>query len=244
MRRFLAFAVIGMLTASCGSNDDMVVVADRDSGSELTVGSGDRFEVRLESNPSTGFSWQIEMATLEGVVELVSSVFEEPADSDLVGIPGTEVLVFEATARGSGVLRLEYLRPSDESPIADRVVEYIVRVDDAPWPPDDSDTKPPSTATASAPDPTGSVIEVSALLADEGPREAIVAGFVIWTDASARLCETIMESYPPQCGGTSIVIADPENLAVDLDDAEGVRWTANRVNVAATFDGIQLIIDA
>ena len=243
MRWILAFALACLLAASCGSDDDIVVVTDNNSGSEISIGTGERFEVRLESNPSTGFSWQLDLTTLQGVVELGSTSFEEPADSDVVGAPGTEVFVLEAVARGAGVLRFEYHRPSDDPPVPDRVVEYIVRVDDAPWPPNNTDTEPPTISSASAPDATGPVIEVPALFDGEGPREAIVAGFVIWDDTSARLCETIMESHPPQCGGMWVVIADPEHLAVGFDEAQGVRWTANRVDVAATFDGNRLIID-
>lgn len=235
--------IIGLGAVSCGSGDDAVVLTSAESGSEVSIGSGERFEVRLESNPSTGFSWQADLMSLVGVVELHSTSYDGPADTDVVGAAGTDVFVFDATNRGAGVLRFEYIRPFDDPVVPSRVVEYIVRVDGAPWPPDSSGVEPPSTATASVPDANGQVVEVPALFDGEGPREAIVAGFVIWDGASARLCETIMESFPPQCGGMWIVIADPDHLETEFDEAQGVKWTPNRIEVEATFDGNRLILD-
>ncbi len=241
LARTAALVALAVFAASCGGNGDSVVLGDEDNGSEVSIESGERFEVRLESNPSTGFSWQLDVTAIEGVIELTASSLEEPADAAIVGAAGTEVFEFEAIAHGAGVLRLEYLRPTDDPPIPERIVEFIIRVDQAPWPPDEPST-PPATSTVSAPD-TASAINVSSLFDGEGPREATISGIVIWDDASARLCETIMESFPPQCGGLWVVIADPHHLDVELDEHQGVRWTANQIEIAATFDGNRLIID-
>ena len=140
MRVVLAimWLVLPALTA-CGGDADRVVVTDADSGSELTVSSGDEVEVRLESNPSTGYSWQLDTRTIDSFADVRSSDYEATGDDgDRVGSAGTEVFIIEITGRGAGVLRLEYLRPFDELPIPERIVEYIIRADGAPWPPDDS----------------------------------------------------------------------------------------------------------
>ncbi len=252
MRWFASTALVVLLLTSCGSDDSggdeaggdetPIVMTDADSGSEISVATGESFEVRLESNPSTGYEWQVDLATLEGLIEVGSTTFEEP-DTDLVGAAGTQVFEFEATGSGAGILRFEYLRPFDDPPVPERIVEFIVRVDGAPWPPEGSDAEPPATTTVSAPDSSEESIELSALFDGEGPRDATVSGFVVWDQTSARLCETLMESYPPQCGWLWIVIADPEKLDVGLEEAQGVRWTSNRVDVAVRFDGDRLIVD-
>lgn len=99
-----------------------------------------------------------------------------------------------------------------------------------------------SVATTST-DPANSVVvSVDELFDGEGPRSGVFGGAVIWDNASARLCEAIMESFPPQCGGMWVVIADPTNLSVELDEAGGVKWTPGFVELEATFDGSRLQI--
>ena len=80
-------------------------------------------------------------------------------------------------------------------------------------------------------------MEIGVLLAGAVPAEATVTGYVVWDDDDARLCEVLMESYPPQCGGVSLVIANPEALTVELEEEQSVRWSKDQVQVVGTFDG-------
>ena len=126
MRRGIAVALVGMLIVSCGdAGTERQVIDQVDSGSEFTVEVGDEFEVRLESNPTTGYGWVV--AAQPEVVDLVSNDFQAP-DTDLVGAAGIEVFVFEATATGAGELRLEYVRSFDDPPDPAEVVEYQLRI--------------------------------------------------------------------------------------------------------------------
>ncbi len=140
-----------VLTGGCGGSDTDNEFTDADSGSEIRLASGDQFSLRLESNPTTGYSWTLDDATLPVGIELQSSTYvaDEAADG-VVGAGGSEVFVFDATGSGAGIVRLTYVRPFEDDPVPARVVEYIVRIDDAPWPPADGST--PGTATAVAPD--------------------------------------------------------------------------------------------
>lgn len=228
--RFVLAAAMVLVLASCGGSE-MWAATEDDTGSRFDVGTGDLLEIRLASNPSTGFGWAV--ATMPGALRASSDDYEEP-DGALVGQAGTQVLVFEAVDSGAGILRLEYLRPFDDPPVPERVVEYVVVVDDAEWPP--SATQPPVTSSATAP------IGVSDL-ADLAPGPVIVEGFVVWDQSSARLCELLMESYPAQCGGTAVEIADPDELVVVFDEAGGVRWTAGPVILSGTWDGERFAID-
>ena len=49
-------------------------------------------------------------------------------------------------------------------------------------------------------------------------------------DGTARLCEAIAESFPPQCGGQRITVhgLDPATVP-DLQEANGVRWAESVV---------------
>lgn len=152
-------AVLMLVAASCGSESGSgsdqdgggatVTLTEAESTSEVSVETGDRIEVRLESNPSTGFGWVVDDPTAGGLARLESSSFEEPSDPELVGAPGTEVFVFEIIQPGAAVLRLQYVRPFDDPIVPEKIVEYIVRVDGAAWPP--AGVEPPDTSTASVP---------------------------------------------------------------------------------------------
>jgi inhibitor of cysteine peptidase len=66
-------------------------------------------EIRLPSNPSTGYRWVL----TDPVTPMVRQVDlrREPGQrSDLAGAPGTEVWQFEGDAKGVGVLNFEYRR--------------------------------------------------------------------------------------------------------------------------------------
>ena len=96
-----------------------------DSGSEVSVEVGDEVEVRLESNPTTGYGWVV--TAQPEVIDLLSNDFQAP-DTDLVGAGGVDVFVFQAMASGSGELRLEYVRSFDDPPVPAEVVVYQLQV--------------------------------------------------------------------------------------------------------------------
>ena len=43
-------------------------------------------------------------------------------------------------------------------------------------------------------------------------------------NAGARMCETLLESFPPQCGGASIPVGDFD-VDLPLSSEAGVTWT-------------------
>lgn len=85
----------------------------------IEVEAGLEFAIVLESNPTTGYSWQLAEPLDEDVVELVSSEFAKTSsesgtsegEGEMVGVPGEEVWTFEAIAEGEAEIVLEYLRP-------------------------------------------------------------------------------------------------------------------------------------
>jgi inhibitor of cysteine peptidase len=114
--------LVAALLVACGDDQGSTVELDQgDSQVEVPLEVGDQLDVRLESNPTTGYSWQL--GPLPEGLELVSSEFEGP-DSDAAGAGGVEVFVFEATASGGGVLRLDYVRTFEDPIVPVESVEY------------------------------------------------------------------------------------------------------------------------
>ena len=147
-KRVALLAVIGLLVASCGGSS-VVNLTDVDSGSEVEVSTGDEVRIELDANATTGYEWVVAEGSELTFLELVDSEYLEP-DTGLVGAPGIQVFEFEVAGEGSGILRLEYLRSFEKLPVPERVVEFIILVDGATWPPADVET-PPGTSTATAP---------------------------------------------------------------------------------------------
>ena len=66
----------------------------------------------------------------------------------------------------------------------------------------------------------------------DGQAEIVFEGFLIHRDGTTRLCASLLESFPPQCGRPDVQV---ENLALDevagLQTAEGVTWSDNPVRL-------------
>ncbi|HXV58007.1 MAG TPA: hypothetical protein VD704_09075, partial [Gaiellaceae bacterium] len=60
-----------------------------------------------------------------------------------------------------------------------------------------------------------------------------------------RLCAALAESFPPQCGGPSLVVAGLEPEAVAGIVAEGgVMWTDRPIELEGTVQDGRLEVDA
>ena len=78
----------------------------------IDLRSGEPFEVRLPSNPSTGYRWEL-VDPVPRWIRAAGVSRVEPPLGDLVGAPDQEVWRFEAVESGSGLLAFVYRRPFD-----------------------------------------------------------------------------------------------------------------------------------
>lgn len=78
----------------------------------------------------------------------------------------------------------------------------------------------------------GGGLTVGEAIAYSGAQVVAVRGFLIADDNEARLCELVMESFPPQCGEPSVRITNPEAFPSEtVQSAQGIRWTDQPVTV-------------
>ncbi len=92
------------------------VITDKNKGGQIHLKAGETFELRLKSNPSTGYMWYIQPKSTP-LLKLVHESQTEPTKPG-VGRPIFQVFTFEARRAGEGVLLLHYVR-SWEKPIPD-----------------------------------------------------------------------------------------------------------------------------
>ena len=96
---------------------------------------------------------------------------------------------------------------------------------------------PPAVTTATAPDvpsPAAGIMlsdagaSVAEALASPVSEDLVVvrAHVLVAADGSARLCDALRESMPPQCGGASMGLENlPSGFLTGLSEAQGVHWT-------------------
>ncbi len=102
-------------------------IDDTDNGSQVVLEVGQTLVLSLDSNPTTGYQWQI-VELDEAILEQTDYDYEadQPA---LAGSGGKEVWRFQARSSGSTTLSLGYRRSWEEGvePIQTFSVEVVVR---------------------------------------------------------------------------------------------------------------------
>jgi inhibitor of cysteine peptidase len=113
--KILFFVSVVALLAACGARD-MSVGRDKNGG-KVDLTTGETLVISLDSNPTTGYSWEIQetdatLLNLKGYPEFV----QQPNNGALVvGAGGTQVFRFEALKTGSTTLTLVYHRPFEKN---------------------------------------------------------------------------------------------------------------------------------
>jgi inhibitor of cysteine peptidase len=123
MSFFLALAFF----SGCGTNEAQATQAD--NGGQITLQSGEVMTVSLDSNPTTGYSWQVLKIDNAILVQEGAPTYEQSPDSEgLVGAGGAETFHFKAVGTGETSLELGYMRPwEDTPPIETYSVQVVVR---------------------------------------------------------------------------------------------------------------------
>jgi inhibitor of cysteine peptidase len=83
------------------------VVTDTDKGGTVEIKMGDVLEVRLNSNPSTGYMWYVHKQSTP-LLKLTSQTQTQAQPG--VGRPIVQIFDFAPKSKGTGVLLLHYVR--------------------------------------------------------------------------------------------------------------------------------------
>ena len=137
----LVVLLMGMVLglAGCGPDTDLpagatseeVPLSAEDGGGQVEVAVGQILVLTLESNPTTGYSWQVVEAEDSVLRQIGEPEFKAASELDppLVGAGGVEVFRFEAVGAGETRLELVYRRPWEEGvePLETYSVQVVVR---------------------------------------------------------------------------------------------------------------------
>ena len=100
--------------------------------------------------------------------------------------------------------------------------------------PNDSgdDASLPTDASGSGDQPIDGAVSLGEALAYMGRDPIAVEGFVVIDGAGARICESLAESFPPQCGGAHLDITNPGVLTdLPLVEEASTQWTDTYVTL-------------
>lgn len=100
----LTVFVLGL--SACGSSK--VKVGEDANGQTIELSAGQKLEIKLAGNPTTGFNWEV--SEIDDSIIKQSGEAEYKSDSDLIGSGGMFTYSFEAIQPGTTTLKLIYHR--------------------------------------------------------------------------------------------------------------------------------------
>jgi inhibitor of cysteine peptidase len=123
----ILLVVIAVLGA-CGSlGADPVKLTAQDAGTTLHLKPGETFQIALEGNPTTGYTWEVAPGSGDQVALQGEPEFK--ADSNALGSGGMMTLQFKAVQQGTAPLKLIYHRTFEPGVAPLQTFEVTVVVD-------------------------------------------------------------------------------------------------------------------
>lgn len=103
--------------------------------SNIKVDANREFFIRIKSNITTGYSWELAQEPDKGKIEFIGKIDEDDEEEDdppgrkLLGAPGFETLKFKALTAGKTVILLKMVRPweKDVDPIKTHKINVNIK---------------------------------------------------------------------------------------------------------------------
>ncbi|MCX6160923.1 MAG: protease inhibitor I42 family protein [Ignavibacteriae bacterium] len=120
----IIFCSVLMLCNYTIAQDDGTAAPD----STIIVNKGDSFSIVLESNKTTGYSWQLGSNSDSNIVHFLITDYNTPS-TDMPGQGGEEVWTFKTESTGTVTIILQYLRPweNDTPPARIKIYSIVVQ---------------------------------------------------------------------------------------------------------------------
>jgi predicted secreted protein len=188
----------------------------------IVVEVGQEFIIVLESNPTTGYQWQLVQPLEEEVLSLVKTEFEEQEEEGLFGAAGEERWTFKAESRGDTIIDFAYVRPWEEEPEGTLEEAAIgLAEEEAPEPTvdDDEDVEDEEDETTE-PEEEGEVVEIAA---PEEEEDTFHRTFVVEVKKEGSKGEEAKEYSDPDA---EIEVEQDFKFAIQLESSPsaGFRW--------------------
>ena len=97
------------------------------AGETVQVYVGNDFSIVLESNPTTGYSWQLSSPPEKELISFINSYFETK-ESAAVGASGSQVWIFKALKAGKATIHFKYVRPWEDNLPVEKEEYFMVDI--------------------------------------------------------------------------------------------------------------------
>ncbi len=121
----MGVSISACLLAGCGA--EVKAYTDPEEAIDISASNEFIILIALESNPTTGYSWQASYD--ETMLELVEETYElgEYAKIGLVGAGGTELFRFKALKKGEAEITMVYKRSWETEILEQKVFTVAVK---------------------------------------------------------------------------------------------------------------------
>lgn len=108
-------------------SSDMQTFANPEEEFPVRLRPGDRFQLKLNSNPTTGYQWYVLPGWNDGIVDLIGDEYKsDPNPMGMVGVGGTSVFTFRAEEAGKTDIKLAYARGMTGEPVETHLIHVTV----------------------------------------------------------------------------------------------------------------------
>ncbi len=120
--------------ATAAPNLNEIRLTEDDNGCLAALGEDQTLVISLESNPSTGYSWEVAEISEDVLHQVGETEFEQM--SPLLGAPEKQILHFRPVAAGQSTLKLVYRRPWEKGvePAGEFSIQVVGKPATAPAP--------------------------------------------------------------------------------------------------------------
>ncbi|GLK76568.1 inhibitor of cysteine peptidase [Methylopila jiangsuensis] len=109
-------------TDRIGARAKGVALSEAEAGRTIRLPAGVTSTLRLKTNPSTGYGWEVAQARNLAVKRPFGTVRNSRTSPGLVGAPETALIAITPRVKGPASLRLVYKRPWEKT--VDRTLDF------------------------------------------------------------------------------------------------------------------------
>lgn len=125
-------AQIAQAQPPAGQKTGVTALSEKDDNQTISVKAGDKIEIKLKSNPTTGYGWKVASVSgnsvkQDGAISYVTDPLP-PNSPPLVGRGGYSVVKFDAVSAGKVTITMEYCRPWEKNKPAARTFTITLDV--------------------------------------------------------------------------------------------------------------------
>jgi len=132
MKRITYTLSLLLLLSACahktGSADEPAKLQISNPGQQLETSVGNEFKIIIDSNPSSGYHWELASELDANIVEFVERSYRASGNSAGPGSGGVDVWVFKGIDTGDTTIALGYYPPSNNPTEPQQTITFNVTV--------------------------------------------------------------------------------------------------------------------